>query len=125
METSANTRILTVDDSAAMRQMISLTLSSAGFSVAQAADGGEALAMAQAESFRLMLVDLHMPGLDGLSLVRALRSLPAYRTTPLLMLTTATSQQQQRDARAAGATGWLQKPFLPDQLIGTVRRILG
>lgn len=120
-----NTRILTVDDSAAMRQMVGLTLQSVGFSVTEAEDGGRALELAQREQFCLVLVDLHMPGIDGFALIRALRSLPAYQLTPLIVLTSANSPAQHELAKHAGATGWLRKPFLPEQLIATVRRLVG
>jgi two-component system chemotaxis response regulator CheY len=117
-------RILAVDDSTSMRQMVAFTLSSAGFDVAEAPDGASALAMAQQERFSLVLADVNMPNMDGLSLVRALRVLPDYRFTPLLMLTTESTPEKKQEGKAAGATGWLVKPFNPDQLVATVRRVL-
>lgn len=118
-------RVLTADDSKAMRQMIALTLNSVGIAVAEAEDGAIALDMAQKETFGLVLVDLNMPNLDGLSLVRELRGMPEYRFTPLIILTTDTSLKKREKGQAIGVTGWLQKPFQPDQLIVTVRRALG
>jgi len=119
------TRLLAVDDSPSMRQMVAFTLSSAGFDVAEAPDGQAALAMAQKEHFSLVLADVNMPNMDGLSLVRALRNLPEYRFTPLLMLTTESGPEKKQEGKAAGATGWLVKPFNPEQLLNTVKRVLG
>ena len=118
------TRLLAVDDSASMRQMVAFTLSSAGFEVAEAPDGAAALAMAQKEKFRLVLADVNMPNMDGISLVRALRGLPEYKFTPLLMLTTEAGPEKKAEGKAAGATGWLVKPFNPEQLLNTVKRVL-
>jgi two-component system chemotaxis response regulator CheY len=119
------TRILAVDDSASMRQMVAYTLKQAGFDVAEAEDGQQGLEMAQKESYRLVLCDVNMPRMDGISLVRALRGLPAYKFTPLLMLTTEAGPEKKAEGKAAGATGWLVKPFNPEQLIATVQKVLG
>ncbi|SFF44076.1 two-component system, chemotaxis family, response regulator CheY [Fontimonas thermophila] len=118
-------RILAVDDSASMRQMVAFTLKSAGFEVAEAADGAIALEMAKKESFSLVLCDVNMPNMDGIALVRALRQLPAYKFTPLLMLTTESGAEKKQEGKQAGATGWLVKPFNPDQLIATVNKVIG
>ena len=118
-------RILAVDDSASMRQMVAFTLKSAGFDVAEAQDGQVALSMAQKEKYGLVLADVNMPNMDGISLVRALRNLPDYKFTPLLMLTTESSMDKKQEGKAAGATGWLVKPFNPEQLLSTVKRVLG
>jgi two-component system chemotaxis response regulator CheY len=118
-------RILAVDDSASMRQMVAFTLTSAGFEVAEAADGDIALEMAQKEKFKLVLADVNMPNMDGISLVRALRNLPDYKFTPLLMLTTESGPEKKQEGKAAGATGWLVKPFNPEQLVATVKRVIG
>jgi len=118
-------RILAVDDSSSMRQMVAFTLVSAGFEVAEAPDGAVALSMAQKEKFGLVLADVNMPNMDGISLVRALRGLPDYKFTPLLMLTTESGPEKKQEGKAAGATGWLVKPFNPDQLLNTVKRVLG
>lgn len=118
-------RVLAVDDSASMRQMVAYTLREAGFEVAEAEDGMVALALAKTESFKAVLCDVNMPNLDGIGLVRALRQLPDYRFTPLLMLTTESSPEKKQEGKAAGATGWLVKPFNPEQLITTMRRVLG
>ncbi len=118
-------RILAVDDSASMRQMVAFTLTSAGFDVAEAADGDIALEMAQSEKFTLVLADVNMPNMDGITLVRALRELPDYKFTPLLMLTTESGSEKKQEGKAAGATGWLVKPFNPEQLVATVKRVIG
>ncbi|WP_028080871.1 response regulator [Solimonas soli] len=118
-------RILAVDDSASMRQMVAFTLRDAGFEVAEAADGQEAYEMAQREPFKLVLCDVNMPRMDGISLVRQLRQLSNYKFTPLLMLTTESGPEKKQEGKAAGATGWLVKPFNPEQLIATVQRVLG
>jgi len=118
-------RILAVDDSASMRQMVSFTLKAAGFDVAEAGDGAAALDMAKKESFRLVLCDVNMPNMDGLTLVRELRQLPSYKFTPLLMLTTESSPEKKQEGKQAGATGWLVKPFNPEQLVATVNKVIG
>jgi len=118
-------RILAVDDSASMRQMVAFTLKAAGFDVAEAQDGSVALEMARKEKFSLVLADVNMPVMDGLSLVKNLRTLPDYKFTPLLMLTTESTPEKKAEGKAAGATGWLVKPFNPEQLVSTIKRVLG
>jgi two-component system chemotaxis response regulator CheY len=116
--------ILTVDDSRTLREMLALTLRSAGFKVSSAEDGAAALALAQTEHFALVITDINMPVLDGFGLIRALRELPDYRHTPILTLTTEDSPAHRQAGRAAGATGWMVKPFDPDRLLATLRRLL-
>jgi two-component system chemotaxis response regulator CheY len=118
-------RALAVDDSASMRQMVSFTLKAAGFDVAEAEDGQAALELASKEKFRLVLADVNMPRMDGITLVRNLRGLADYKFTPLLMLTTESTPEKKQEGKAAGATGWLVKPFNPEQLVATVQRVLG
>ncbi|MBF0256173.1 MAG: response regulator [Gammaproteobacteria bacterium] len=117
--------ILTVDDSASMRQMVSFTLKGAGHTVTEAADGVQALAIAKRQSFDLVITDVNMPNMDGISLIKELRTLPAFRFTPLLMLTTESGADKKQQGKAAGATGWIVKPFNPDQLVKTVQKVLG
>jgi two-component system, chemotaxis family, chemotaxis protein CheY len=117
-------RILAVDDSAAMRQMVGITLTGAGHEVLQASDGREALQIAEREKFDLIITDVNMPVMDGLTLVRHLRSLPSYRGIPLLILTTEATTEKKLEGKAAGATGWLVKPFNPDRLLATVAKVL-
>lgn len=118
-------RILVVDDSASMRQMVAFALSSAGFSVDEAEDGQVALGRAQGQRFNAVVTDVNMPNMDGISLIRALRGLPDYKFTPMLMLTTESAADKKAEGKAAGATGWLVKPFDPEQLLATVRKVLG
>lgn len=120
-----SSRILAVDDSASMRQMVAFTLKSAGFDVAEAEDGQAALDLARTEKFKLVLADVNMPRMDGITLVRNLRTLADYKFTPLLMLTTESTPEKKMEGKAAGATGWLVKPFNPEQLVATVQRVLG
>ena len=117
--------ILAVDDSNSMRQMVSFTLKQAGHDVTEAADGEEALALAKSNSFNLVISDVNMPKMDGIALIKALRTLPSYKFTPLLMLTTESGSDKKQEGKAAGATGWIVKPFNPDQLLATVKRVLG
>ncbi len=118
------TSILAVDDSPSMRQMVAYTLKSAGFDVTEAEDGAIALEKAKSGSFNLVLADVNMPNMDGITLVRELRALPEYRFTPLLILTTESGQDKKLEGKQAGATGWLVKPFNPEQLVATVQRVL-
>lgn len=117
--------ILAVDDSASLRQMVSFTLKTSGYEVIEAADGQDGLDKAKARTVDLILTDQNMPRMDGLTLIRTLRGLPQYRTTPILMLTTESSDAMKQQGRAAGATGWLVKPFDPQKLIEVVKKVLG
>lgn len=117
--------VLAVDDSASIRQMVSFTLKSAGYEVIEAADGMDGLDKAKAKSVNLVLTDQNMPRMDGLTLIKSLRALPQYKTVPILMLTTESSDAMKTQGRAAGATGWLVKPFDPQKLIEVVRKVIG
>lgn len=117
--------ILAVDDSNSMRQMVCHTLRAAGYDVTEAADGAEGLAKAQDKTFQLILTDLHMPRMDGISLIKSLRGLPQYRSIPTLMLTTEASPELKDKGRAAGATGWMIKPFDPIKLVELVKKVIG
>ena len=117
--------ILAVDDSASMRQMVGVTLRSAGYQVVEATDGQEALEYAREHAVDLVLTDVNMPRMDGIRLVSELRALPSYRLTPLLLLTTESSPERKQEGKQAGATGWMVKPFSPDQLLATLSRVLG
>lgn len=118
-------RILAVDDSRSMRDMVSFTLESAGHDVTQACDGEEALQIARAESFELVLTDVNMPKRNGISLVEELRRIASYRATPMLLLTTESSQERKNEGIKAGATGWIVKPFSPESLLATIKKVLG
>jgi len=117
--------ILTVDDSASIRMMLKLTLSGAGHRVLEAVNGAEGLAKAKETPADLVFTDLNMPVMDGLTFIRELRKLPAYRGVPILFLTTESDGEVKRQAKEAGATGWLVKPFQQDQLLATVKKVLG
>jgi len=117
--------ILAVDDSASMRQMVSFTLKGAGFDVTEASDGSEALKIAQTKKFDLVLSDVNMPVMDGIQLVTELRKLSDYKFVPVLMLTTESSGDKKMEGKKAGATGWIVKPFNPDQLLNTIKKVLG
>lgn len=117
--------ILAVDDSASMRQMVAFTLKGAGHTVIEAADGQKALQAARTQNFNLVISDVNMPVMDGIALIRELRALPSYKFTPILMLTTESGSDKKMEGKSAGATGWIVKPFNPDQLISTVKRVLG
>jgi len=118
-------RILAVDDSASMRQMVSFTLQQAGHEVIEADDGESALDIAKNESVDLVLSDVNMPRMDGITLIKNLRGLSTYQYTPMLMLTTESGTDKKQEGKAAGATGWIIKPFNPDQLLATVSKVLG
>lgn len=117
--------ILVVDDAFAIRQIVGYTLRSAGYRVSEAADGMEAFEKACADVFDLVLTDLHMPRVDGLTLIARLRAQPRYRFTPMLVLSTESSVEAKSRGRAAGATGWLVKPFEPRRLLELTDRVLG
>ncbi|TVP13839.1 response regulator [Shewanella sp. KCT] len=117
-------KILAVDDSASMRQMVGFTLKTAGFDVTEACNGDEALTQAKSQNYDLVISDVNMPVMDGITLIRNLRSLPNYKFTPLLMLTTESGSDKKQEGRSAGATGWIVKPFNPDQLLATVNKVL-
>ena len=117
--------ILAVDDSASMRQMVSFTLKNAGFNVVEAVDGQDAYDKAGQRDFQLVLTDQNMPRMDGLSLTRKLRENPRFAQTPILVLTTESSDAMKQAGRAAGATGWLVKPFDPQKLLDVVKKVIG
>jgi two-component system chemotaxis response regulator CheY len=119
--------ILAVDDSTSIRQMVAFTLKSAGYTVIEAADGVEGLAKANANAatINLVLTDQNMPNMDGLTLIKTLRGLPQFVATPILMLTTESSDAMKTQGKAAGATGWLVKPFDPHKLLEVVKKVIG
>jgi two-component system, chemotaxis family, chemotaxis protein CheY len=116
--------ILTVDDSPSIRLMMKLTLTAQGYEVVQAADGVEALELARQRVADLVLTDINMPRMDGLTLIKELRALPEYKSVPMLILTTESGQDRKQEGKANGATGWLVKPFNDQQLLATIGRVL-
>ncbi len=117
--------ILAVDDSASIRNMVAFTLKSAGYDVIEAVDGQDGLDKAKARRVNLVLTDQNMPRMDGLTLVKSLRAMPDYKAAPILILTTESSDDMKARGRAAGATGWLVKPFDPPRLLEVVKKVLG
>lgn len=118
-------KILAVDDSTSMRQMLVFTLQSAGHQVIEAENGQTALQAAKSNPLDLVISDVNMPVMDGITLVKSLRALPEFKFTPILLLTTEASPEKKMEGKTAGATGWIVKPFNPDQLLATVQRVLG
>ena len=117
--------ILAVDDSSSQRQMVAFSLKAAGYDVVEAVDGMDGLEKAKLQSVDLVLTDQNMPRMDGLQLIALLRELPTYAKTPILMLTTESSDEMKNKGRAAGANGWLVKPFDPQRLIEVVKKVIG
>lgn len=118
-------KALAVDDSSSMRQMVLFTLRRAGYEVEEAIDGKDGISKAGSEKFDLIITDLNMPNMDGIQMIAALRKLPAYCFTPILMLTTESQSEKKEAGRKAGATGWIVKPFNSDQLVAVVRKLIG
>lgn len=117
--------ILAVDDSGSLRQMVVFSLNAAGYQVIEAVDGEDGLIKAKANVVDLVLTDQNMPNMDGLTLIKSLRSLSSYQNVPILMLTTESSDEMKALGKAAGATGWLVKPFDPKRLLDVVQRVIG
>jgi two-component system chemotaxis response regulator CheY len=120
-----NKTIMIVDDSNSVRQLIRFSLTDAGYSLLEASDGQEALVTLKDIRANMVITDLNMPGLDGIGLLKELRALPAYKYTPIIMLTTESQMDKVREAKAAGATGWIVKPFDSENLVNIVNKILG
>ncbi len=116
--------VLVVDDSTSMRQMVSFTMKEAGFEVIEGANGEEALSKVQGKAVNLVITDLNMPVMDGMTLIRQLRTKPEFKFTPILMLTTESQEAKKQEGKAAGATGWIVKPFNPEQLLQVVAKVV-
>ena len=116
--------ILTVDDSSTMRQMITFTLKAAGFNILEAGDGVEALEVAKGKKLSLVITDVNMPRMDGITLVQRLRTLPEFKFTPILVLTTESDASMKQKGKEAGATGWIVKPFSPEKLLDVVNKVI-
>lgn len=117
--------IMTVDDSASVRQMVAYTLREAGYDVVEACDGVDALTKIDSAAFSLIITDLNMPRMDGITLIKELRTKPKIRFTPILMLTTESQGEKKMEGKSAGATGWIVKPFKPEQLVTVVKKVIG
>jgi len=118
-------RIMTVDDSASVRQLISFTLKQHGYEVVEAVNGIEALKKLKQEKMDMLITDINMPQIDGISLIKIVREDPLYRLIPILILTTESQIEKKDAAKAVGATGWIVKPFRPDQLVSAIRKVMG
>ena len=117
------TCILAVDDSTSMRQMVSFILRGAGYDVVEAVDGRDALKAAKDRTVNLVLTDVNMPNMDGISLIRELRALADYKFTPIIMLTTEAGEAKKMEGKSAGATGWIVKPFDPEKLVAVIKKV--
>jgi two-component system chemotaxis response regulator CheY len=124
MELSMSKHILIVDDSASIRQMVEVTLKSSNYRVTAAKDGQEAYELCQKNSYDFVLTDQNMPRMDGLTLIKSLRALAGYQATPIVVLTTEASDAMKAQGRAAGATGWMVKPFDPAKLLQVAAKVL-
>lgn len=116
--------IMTVDDSLSIRQMVGFTLSRAGYDVVEASDGMDAVKKLNEKPVNMIITDLNMPNMDGIELIKQVRSKPAYKFMPIIMLTTESQDEKKQAGKAAGATGWIIKPFKPDQLLAVVKKVL-
>jgi two-component system chemotaxis response regulator CheY len=117
-------KILAVDDSLTIRRLIRMTLTRAGYEVVEAEDGAKALQKAATEAFDLVLSDINMPEMNGIEMLRGLRKLEQYKFTPVVLVTTESQPEKKAEGKAAGATGWIVKPFEPDQLLAVVTKVL-
>ncbi len=117
--------IMTVDDSASVRQMVRFTLEEAGYGVVEAVDGKDAISKLSATPVQLVITDLNMPNMDGIQLIKGVRQSSTHRFVPIIMLTTESQDSKKQEGKQAGATGWIIKPFKPDQLKAVVKKVLG
>lgn len=115
--------IMIVDDSASMRQVVGITLKGAGYDVLEGIDGVDALARLKGQKVHLIISDVNMPNMDGISFVKAVKQLTAYKFTPIIMLTTESEDAKKNQGQAAGAKAWVVKPFQPAQLLMAVQRL--
>ncbi|MES2296016.1 MAG: response regulator [Pseudomonadota bacterium] len=116
--------ILIVDDSASVRQVVGIALRGAGYEVFEGCDGKDALSKLTGRKVHLIISDVNMPNMDGISFVRAVKQLPMYKFTPIIMLTTESQDEKKREGQAAGAKAWVVKPFKPEQLLGAVEKLI-
>ena len=116
--------ILIVDDSESIREVVIFTLENAGYKVLPAIDGQDAIKHLDGKHLDLILTDLHMPNMDGIGLIKEVRKMEAYKYVPILYLTTESQQSIKMEAKQAGATGWIVKPFMPEKLIAAIGKII-
>jgi two-component system, chemotaxis family, chemotaxis protein CheY len=117
--------IMTADDSASVRQMVTFSLKQSGYDVVEAVDGKDALTKLSAQKVDMLITDLNMPNLDGIGLIKGVRSGSLNKFIPIIMLTTESQDTKKMEGKSAGATGWIVKPFKPEQLIAIVKKVLG
>lgn len=117
--------IMTVDDSSSVRQMVSFTLRGAGYQTVEAVDGKDALSKLNGASVNMIITDLNMPNMDGIELIRKVRAGSSFKFIPIVMLTTESQAEKKQEGKSAGATGWIIKPFKPEQLLAVVKKVLG
>jgi two-component system, chemotaxis family, chemotaxis protein CheY len=116
--------IMIIDDSTSLRQVVNIALSEAGYEIQEACDGQDALAKLKGQKVHLMICDVNMPNMDGITFLKAVRGLPDYKFTPIIMLTTEAGEDKKREGQAAGARAWMVKPFKPEQLLGAVAKLV-
>ena len=116
--------ILIIDDSTSLRQVVNITLTNAGFDVVEACDGQDALAKLDGRKIHLMICDVNMPNMDGISFLKAVKELPGYKFTPIIMLTTEAGEEKKKEGQAAGAKAWVVKPFKPEQMLAAVSKLI-
>jgi len=121
----ADKKILAVDDSLSIRKSLSFILGQEGYEVVEAEDGVDALEKAQADKFALIITDINMPRMDGIELTKQIRQTQGYKFTPIIALTTENQQEKMEEGKAAGATGWIVKPFTAEKLLAVVKKIVG
>lgn len=116
--------IMVVDDSASLRQVVSIALKGAGYDVLEACDGKDALSKLKGQKIHLIVSDVNMPNMDGLSFVKAAKQMPEYKFTPVIMLTTEAGEDKKQAGQAAGAKAWMVKPFQPAQMLAAVSKLV-
>ena len=115
--------IMIVDDSASMRRVVGIALKGAGYDVLEGCDGKDALAKLTGQKVHMIISDVNMPVMDGIAFLKAVKQMPAYKFTPVIMLTTESAEEKKREGQAAGARAWVVKPFQPEQLVNAVQRL--
>jgi two-component system chemotaxis response regulator CheY len=116
--------IMVVDDSASLRQVVGIALKGAGYDVLEGCDGKDALSKMTGQKIHLIISDVNMPNMDGISFVKAVKQLPNYKFTPVIMLTTESQESKKAEGQAAGAKAWVVKPFKPEQMLGAVQKLV-
>ncbi len=116
--------VMTIDDSASIRQVVSITLKKAGYEVIEAHDGKDALSKLTGQKIHLMLCDVNMPNMDGISFLKQIKQDPNYKFTPIIMLTTESQEAKKMEGKAAGARAWVVKPFKPEHMLATVEKLI-